>query len=449
MSLRSAPAAAPRGKERAGSAPSAPGAADLFLFAALAVQLAIVLHLRVTAWPEVTTPGYLWSRGMVMYRDIKLQHTPATTGSLALAFLAFGPRTWVVRAYAILWPLLAHVFLLRQTRPFPLWNRALASAFFLAVFFSTDGNAVWPTVVMAAFAIPIAGALSRGRMARAGLLLGVAILFKQTAAYALILAAAWLLIRRRRRDAATLFGFACAPYFVTLAVLSLFGAGTAMLRWTVLVPFTIHTDLVVFRPSIGTAAALLFGFVPLAVDAALEKPGERAVSSGWLLLVAVGLVLICYPRFQVLQTVASVPCLAVGAARLMDRRPRALGRAAAAFVAVLALSRGAILALGADWDGRVLFWDDDPALNSVIERLRMMPKTTPLYSELWGNVHPRAEMIPPGGIYQHPWFPFFLGVDQTGERMRRANATPGTVIVGYRDSRPAVETIGPYAILRR
>ena len=435
--------------QQAGSAPEAPGGVDLFLFAALAVQLAIVLRLRVTAWPEVTTPGYLWSRGMVMYRDIKLQHTPATTGTLALLFLAFGPATWAIRAYAMVWPLAAHVFVLRETRPFPLWNRALASAFFLAVFFSTDGNAVWPTVVMAALAIPVAAALSRGRMRRAGLLLGVAILFKQTAAYALILAAVLLLVRRRGRDAAVLFGFACLPYFLTLAVLSFFDAGPAMLRWTVLVPFTVHTDLVVFRPSFGTAVALLFGFVPLAVDAALEKPGERSVSSGWLLLVAVGLALICYPRFQVLQTVASVPCLAVGAARLMDRRPRALGRAATACVAALALSRGAILALGADWDGRVLFWDDDPALNAVIERLRKLPKTTPLYSELWGNVHPRAEMIPPGRIYQHPWFPFFFPVDQTGERMRRANAQPGTVIVGYRGAWPATETIGPYAILRR
>lgn len=441
---------APAGSgEHAGSTPEATGGVDLFLFAALAVQLAIVLNLRVTAWPEVTTPGYLWSRGMVMYRDIKLQHTPATTGTLALLFLAFGPATWAIRAYAMVWPLAAHVFLLRETRPFPLWNRALASAFFLAVFFSTDGNAVWPTVVMAALAIPIAAALSRGRMRRAGLLVGVAILFKQTAAYTLILALVWLLVRRRGRDAMVLFAFACMPYVLVLAVLSLFGAGPAMLRWTVLVPFTIHTDLVVFRPSFGTAAALFFGFVPLAIDAALEKPGERAVSSGWLLLVAVGLALICYPRFQVLQTVASVPCLAVGAARLMDRRPRALARAAAASVAAMALSRGAILALGADWDGRVLFWDDDPALNTVIERLRTLPKTTPLYSELWGNVHPRAEMIPPGRIYQHPWFPFFFGVDQTGERMRRANAQPGTVIVGYRGAWPSTETIGPYAILRR
>jgi len=434
------------GREPAGPPPDG---VDLFLFAALAAQLLIVLNLRVTAWPEVTTPGYLWSRGMVMYRDIKLLHTPAMTGTLALLFLAFGPATWAVRAYAIFWPLLAHVFVLRQTRAFPLWNRALASVFFLAVFFSTDGNAIWPTVAMAALAIPIAGALSRGRIVAAGLLFGVAILFKQTAAYALIFALAALLSRRRGRDAAVLFGFACMPYALTLAVLSFFGAGGAMLRWTVLVPFTIHPEPYLAWPSFGAVAALLFGFVPLAVDAALEKPGQRDVSSRWLLLVAVGLALICYPRFQVLQTVAAVPCLAVGAARLMDRRPRALSRAATACVAALALSRGAILALGADWDGRVLFWDDDPALNAVILRLRTLPRSTPLYSELWGNVHPRAEMIPPGRIYQHPWFPYFFGVDQTGGRMRRANAQPGTVIVGYRGAWPATETIGPYAILRR
>ena len=36
--------------------------------------------------------------------------------------------------------------------------------------------------------------------------------------------------------------------------------------------------------------------------------------------------------------------------------------------------------------------------------------------------------------------------DQAGERMRRANATPGTMIVGYRGAWPATETIGPYAI---
>jgi hypothetical protein len=425
------------------------GGVDSFALFALAAHLALALSLRATAWPEVTTPGYLWSRGMLMYRDIKLQHTPATAGTLAILFLIFGSHTWLIRCYAVVWPLLAHIFLLRETRAFPLWNRAVSSGFFLAVYFSTDGNAVWPTVVMTALAIPIARALSRGHVVQAGLLLGLAILFKQTAAYALILAVAWLIVQRRFRASLSLFGAACVPYFVTLAGFFILGAGVYMLRWTIQVPFTIHTSLVTFRPSFGTAFALLLGFVPLAVEAAVEKPGEYVTSARWLLVIAFGLALISYPRFQVLQTVASVPCLAVGAGRLMNRRPRLLSCGAFAFAAAMMLSRGAIFVLGNEFDGKIRFWNEEPAFNALIDRLRQMPRTTPLYSELWGNVHPRAEMIPPGRIYQHPWFDFFFGVDQTGERIRRANAQPGTVIVGYRGSGRAGETVGPYVIVRR
>jgi hypothetical protein len=413
----------------------------------LLAQLVLAASLRVTAWPEVTTPGYLWSRGMLLYRDIKLQHAPATTGTLAILFLALGVHTWMIRAYAIVWPLLAQAAVLRETRKMPAATRLLASAFFLAVFFSSDGNAVWPTVVMTAMAIPIARALSFGRFERAGLILGTAILFKQTAAYALFVAVLWLLGSRRVRAAATLFLWACLPYAATLAVFTALGAGADMLRWTIVVPLTIRP--VTFHVPLATGVALAAGFLPLAAEAAIEKPGEYETSARALLVVAVGLALICYPRFQVLQTVASVPCLAVGAARLMNRPSRTLSRLAVACVAAIAISRAAIVAFGHEFDGRVLFWNDDPAFNALIDRLRQMPRDTPLYSELWENVHPRAEMIPPGRIYQHPWFWFFFGVDDTGERMRRANSLPGTVIVGYRRDWPGAERIGPYAIIRR
>ena len=423
---------------------------DLFLFAALAVHLALALSIRVTVWPEVTTPGYLWSRGLLMYRDIKLQHAPGTTGSLALLFLFFGPQTWLVRAYATLWPLLAHFFVLRETRRFPLALRALTSAFFLALFFSQDGNAVWPTVVMAAMALPVAAALSEGRMRRAGLWIGAAILFKQTAAYLLLLAVFALLFRRRTREAATLFAFGCVPYLATLAVFTAFGAGVDMLRWTILVPFTVRSEVLdVFRPGSETVVALLLAFMPLAAEAALEKPGEHRISARWLLVVAAGLALICYPRFQVLQTVGSVPCLAVGAARLMRRRPAILARAAVALVSVMAVSRAAVVAAGNEFDGKHLFWNEDPALELVVAKLHGLPRDTPVYSELWGNVLPRADKIPPGRIYQHPWFDWFFEVDRTGERMRAANAGDGVVIVGYRGSLAGGEPIGPYAILHR
>ena len=427
-------------------------AADLAAVAvpllAISVHLALALTMRVTAWPEVTTPGYLWSRGMLMYRDIKLLHTPAATGLLALLFRAFGPSTEALRLFAIGWPLAAHLLLLRETRDLRPASRVLASAFFLAVFFSSDGSAVWPTVIMAALALPIARALSAGRLGRAGLMIGAAILLKQTAAYVLIFALLALLARRRLRGAATLLAAGSAPYAAALAGFWLAGAAGDMLRWTIVVPFTNPIYRGSFHPPLAMALGVLVPFLPLAAEAALERRGEREVSARWLLLVAAGFALLCYPRFQVLQTVGAVPCLALGAGRLADRRPAAVGRLAAAFGVALVVSRGAVVAMGSSFDGRVLFWNDDPAFDVLIVRLRRLPPSTPVYSEIWDNVYPRAERVPPGGVYQHPFFDYFFDVDRTGERLAEARSRPGTVVVSY--GRAATgEAVGPFSLVRR
>jgi hypothetical protein len=422
---------------------------DAFAVAALAVHIVLALSLRSTAWPEVTTPGYLWSRGWLMYRDIKLLHTPGTTGTLALGFLAFGPSTWFLRAYAAFWPLVGHFFLLRETRRFSLFARVCGSAFFLVVFFLSEGNAVWPTVVMTAFAIPIAGALSRRRMVEAGLLIGIAILFKQTAAYLLMLSALVLLLDRRVKETLRLVAVACAPYFAVLAVFAALGAATDMLRWTVVVPFLVGADIAQFDVGPMTIVNFIATFLPLAVDAWLERPGEREVSSRWLLVVAVGLAAIAFPRFNLMNAVGAVPCLALGAARLMSRPNRAVAVPAAAFVLVLTISRGAILFAGSEFDGRVRYWNENPNFNALIERLRQLPPDTRIRSELWGNVLPRAERLPPGDVYQHTWLYWFLPIDHTGERMQAALAKPGTVIVKARDATSKGEIVGPYVIVRR
>ncbi len=403
-----------------------------------------------TAWPEVTTPGYLWSRGWLLYRNIKFQHTPATMGTLALGFFAFGPKTWFLRAYATIWPLIAHASLLKETRRASTGIRALTSAFFLVLLFGFEGNAIWPTVVMTALAIPIAGALSRKQMVRAGLLIGVAILFKQTAAFVLFVATLALFAQRRSREAARLFLAGSFPYLLTVAIFAALGAGLDILRWTILVPLTVRpANVNMFHPGFSKVLDLALAFTPLSIEAVLERPGERAISARWLLLVAVGLAALVYPDFTLFNAVACVPCLAVGAARLMERPPRRLSRVAIAFVATLTLSRGAMVAAGADFDGRVLFWNDEPAFNALIDRLRKLPVDTRVYSELWANVNPRAERLPPGDVYQHPWFDWFSPVDHTGERIRQANARPGVAIVGLRAAWPRAEAVGPYAIARR
>jgi hypothetical protein len=418
---------------------------DLLAFVLLALHVLLALRLRVVAWPEVTTPGYLWSRGLEMYRDIKREHTPGATGLLAIAFLAFGVRGITLQLFALAGPLAAHVAILRQTRPFSPAVRALASAFFLAIFYAADGNAVWPTVLMAALAIPIASALSRGRPVRAGLLLGLAILLKQTAAYALVLAAIALLARRRPRDAAALFLAGSLPYLASLALFAAAGAGADMLRWTLVVPFTVPVPVARFHPSVGTLAAVVLPFLPLAAAAARERPGEFPIASRDLLLVAAGLTLICFPRFDMLQTVAGIPPLAVGAARLMSRVPHRTAVWVRAFVATMAVSRAAVLASGGTFDGKILFWNEEPAFNALIDRLRAMPPA-PVHSELWANVLPRAGRLPAGRVWVHPWFGWFFAVDRVGARIAEASARPGTILVGFRGPHPGATAVGPYEI---
>jgi hypothetical protein len=411
----------------------------------LAAHLLLALALRTVAWPEVTATGHLWSRGWLMYRDIRFQHTPGTMGTLALGFAAFGPHAWFLRLYAIVWPLLAHVSLLRETRGSRPVVRLLASAFFLTLLFGFEGNAVWPTVVMTALAIPIAAELSRGRVVRAGLLIGIAILFKQTAAFVLFAAMLTCVVKGRARDAARMFLAASAPYAVTLGVFFALGAGVDMLRWTILVPLTVkpaHVDL--FRPSVFQVFTLLAAFLPLLAEAALERPGERERPyARWLLVVAVGFTAIVYPDFTFFNAVAGVPCLALGAAKLMERRRALASVPAAAYAAVFVAAKGASVAAGSEVDGKVLFWNDDPAFNRVVDRLRQTPPEMRVYSELWGNLNARADRLPPGRIYVHPWFDWFFSVDHTGEEVAKAAATPGTVIVGYRHG-PRAGGLGPY-----
>ena len=423
---------------------------DLLALGLLAGHLVLVWSLRTVAWPELTTPAYLWSRGLLLYRDVKFQHSPGAIGALALAFLLFGVKAAVIRVFAAAGPLVAHAFLLRQTRRFRPPARVAASAFLVIGICAFHGNAVWPTVLMTALAIPIADALAAGRFPRAGLLIGVAILFKQTAAFLLLVAVAHVALRRDARQAALLFLAGAFPYLAMVLAFGAFGAAGDVLRWTILVPLTVRPASLWYQlPDARSLAMLLLAFAPLAVEAALEREGERATSAGWHLTVAAGFALIAVPRFGTVQTLAALPNLAVGVARLLAREGAWLRATALAFAATWTLSQGAVVAAGESFDGKVVFWNDEPMLERLVAALSKLPPDTPLHSELWENVLPRSGLLPPGGIYVNPLFDYFFPVDNIEERVHRAAEAPGTVIVGYRRPGLAGEIIGPYVIARR
>lgn len=408
---------------------------------ALILHLALALSLRTIAWPEVTTPAYLWSRGLMPYRDIKFLHAPGLMALLGAAFALLGTRLLVVRGFPIVFALLAHGALLAETRLLRIEARILASAFFLVLFYGWQGNSIWPSVILGALAIPISRSLVSGRVQMAAGLVGMAILFKQTAAAVLFLVVVRLLWQRRFGEALLAFWWASVPYLAVLAVFAASGAGDAFLRWTLFVPFQVRQSISV-PPPWGMAWSLFTVFLPIVIVAMFEKPMR------WHLTVGAGFALMALPRFGFLQILGAVPCLALGVGRLLEKARGAVRWLAFAYVAVLVASAGAIILWGEPFNGRVLFWNDDPAFNRLIGYLRQLPVQTRLYADVWGNVLPRSGLLPAGGVYVHPWLArdFGLGdIDSAGQRIEAAARQRGVVRVEM-GSRGCL--IGPYSVTR-
>lgn len=414
---------------------------DRFAAATLAIHLALALSATTIAWPEVTTPAYLWSRGLVLYRDIKFVHTPGLMALLAAAFAAIGVNLFVVRGFPIFFSLIAHGMLLKETRWFAVRTRVLASAFFLVHFYAWQGNSIWPSVILSALALPISRAMRNNRCVAGGSLIGIAILVKQTAAAVLVLVLIRLLWQRRHRQAALILLCASGPYLLALLAFTLSGAGAAYLRWTLFVPFQIRQSISVLPP-FQMAWFLLMAFLPLILVSVFQAPLR------WYLTVAAGFALMAWPRFSFLQILGAVPCLAVGAAWLVESARGAARRLATFYVAALVIPLGLVFVAGESFSRRVLFWNDDPVFNRLIAYLQELPPATPLYADVWGNILPRSGLLPPGGIYVHPWLSREFGldaIDSVGERVEAARRQPGTVLVGMGTQRCR---IGPYSVRR-
>ncbi len=411
-----------------------------FAAAALAVQCVLASRLRLTAWPEVTTPAYLWSRGMLLYRDIHFIHTPGMIGLLALLFRVFGPGTFALRLLALSAALFAHWTLLSRTRNGNLTQRLASSLFFLALFYLWQGNSVWPSPIIAALALPLASALDEEKPGQAGWLLGFAILLKQTAAYCLIaVVIARVVAGRKAGNTARIAAIAAVPYAAAFLAFAMLGAGRDFIEWTLVAPFVMGRTIA-NHPGFAALAPVAVAFVPLTASV-------RTRASRWPLVVGVGLVLMVLPRFSYLQAIPAVPCMALGAYLWMRQvtPSSAVGRLARAWVWAAALSTAAIVAIGETWDGRIEYWNDDPAFNRLVDRVREMPPG-PLHSFVWANLLPRTGRLPPALLYALPWIYYFPNLDSIGDPIIAASRAPDAITVTPYFPGTSSERLGPYSI---
>lgn len=416
--------------------------------AAAAVAFSAAFVLEVVAWPEMVASAWHVARGAALYESVIEPYTPVLillTAGIG-RFAGFGPALF--RALAGL-PLAACALLVvlsargRRAQ----WTGALLGPPLLvlwSVYF--EGPALWPDPFLAP--LLLAAGLQLRRFERtgsecaadfAGLLLGIAILVKQTSAWALLAGALWCLVSSRRRSwrrAARLFLAGCAPYATFAVLWAIAGRTSAHVRWTLLVPLRSHAAAMGRRPdlpdlveAIGPALA-----IP-AVWLIVRGLSRRRPETSPLAWIAAGAALMVVPRWGLLHLSGATGLLVVlsldglRAARAVfsqrfRRAPRESLLYAVVGVALLFMHLG-VAAFGAGplardaWGKGVRYWDDARLRVMSREVARRFPDggTFLNYFAASDNIYPLTHSVAPGGLYVNPAFWFFLNKDDLDGRL--------------------------------
>jgi len=455
-----------------------PARLEVWGFAVLAAGLAgsSAAVLGVTAWPEIVTPAYFVSRGLVLYRDVFFPHAPLLI--LATAFLG-----WMAGFSAGLFRLVVGVAIgatagllvadagLRRSRGTAALACLAAPPLLVAWVVYTEGPALWPDPVLAP--LLLLAALLLERFERRGhrrdlilgfLVLGTAILVKQTSAWAGLAALLWLLVRSRRRDGRNVVLCAlllAAPYGAFGLLWGLAFRTTTHLYWTLVVPLVYGaTGEVATPPDLATvheALVLFLGLAALALLARVLPAGRRLRSPvGW---VALGAAAMAWPRADLLHlaglaglvtlTLLRGGALAAFLARRLRRRSASRVRIVsfAAGTALIATALG-VAFLGAgplalDQAGRrVYYWDDDRTVREAQDARGHVPADGELllYGVRNENLYPILGARFPGGLYVNTGFWYCLDKRGADERVVEAlRARPGLPVFFQEPAPEAVQ----------
>ena len=322
----------------------------------------------------------------------------------------------------------------------------------------TEGPALWPEPFLAPFFL--AGVLLLERHERtggarpllgAGLVFGLAILVKQTAAWPFAAALLWLALRSRRgslRVAAAFTAAGTLPYAVFALAWALAFRTIAHLRWTLIYPvFSGHAKEIAAPPSSADVHEALVLALPLAALLLAGRAGRAARLRSPLSLVALATTGMAWPRFGLLHLagaaglVVLASCRATLFLRAIARRARALRRRTALVAAALSFCALAIVlgvaVFGAGplfvdaVGGPVFFWDDSTtrALAESV-RARVPPGGEVLVFGAHQTLYPLTGTRAPGNFYVNPVFWYYLRRDHADERLVAALAArPGLPVL--------------------
>jgi len=301
-----------------------------------------------------------------------------------------------------------------------------------------DAIALWPDPMMGPLVIAAALALERRAFGAAALLLGLCVMTKQTSAWLVIAALAWLLAERVPwRDVVRFAAVAAAPYIVFAIAWAAIYRTTSHLYWTLLMLLDGHSEEIGVRiPGMSSLILTLFAIVPLylLVERRVRLP------LAWLAAGALGM---AWPRFDVLHVAAAIPLLVSMTVRTietaLDRLPRERRVLAAAGIALLLLVVAAGQEFTPHFGRHVRFWNDGAIGFYEAEVRRRVPPGGAFlnFNTPWETLYAKTGTTTPSGVYVNPKFWYYLNKRGLDERLcRDLRARHGALVLfSYLDPR--------------
>ncbi len=275
----------------------------------------LLFSIKFTAWPEMLAYPYLLSHGFHFYSDIIQPYVPLLPFILFGLGKVFGLSVLLLRTITFVIILITDLLLWWWLHK--LFKKKIALiTFFLYVLLqvSFDGNGLWFDLVIAPWALGAYYFLSTFVEKRqnkllflAGLLLGVAMIIKQTAVWCLLVSLLYLVWQKQFKSLAIIIVASLLPIFLLL----FFFPPHQLFYWTLVYPFTIAPTMsgYVQYPSIKQLAQMLALFLPL-VWLFKIKSQQSLLLLGWF-LASLGFL---FPRFDYFHLQPALPFLMIGLA---------------------------------------------------------------------------------------------------------------------------------------
>jgi hypothetical protein len=389
---------------------------------------AIPFFVTIRASPEIIVPAYFMTRGSLLYQEIFFPHTPMLLSAVAGLGSVFGFSAILFRSIVSVGMAATVVLVVLGLERGAGFALAAATGVLSCVLWTgyMEAFGIWPDAQLAPVLLGAALLLerfdrsdSRASLLGGGLLLGLAVLVKQTSAWVGAAALLWTVLRRKRfREIATLAAAIAAPYLLFVIVWGAVFRTTTHVYWTLILPvFSRHAGEILSAAGWDDLHESITLFLALFSVLLLERSlGSRSRSP--LFPMTLGTIPMAWPRSGLLHLSSCIGLVSLLAARAVllsvsvfrrwSREGLPILRLAPAVAGVSALVTGlAVAAVGGgallrdSWGGNAYYWDDARTTYFLKQVSARVPPGGRVYLFNTGrdNVYVRSSTVTPDGLY--------------------------------------------------